>query len=84
MQEEAKNSEEEIRDREEMGKLITGTEKEKEKAAWQKEVEEKELGTREHPYIAACMHAAEIETEAETETPFHQTSFKSNNRKVTV
>jgi hypothetical protein len=33
MQEEAKNSEEEIRDREEMGKLITGTEKEKEKAA---------------------------------------------------
>jgi hypothetical protein len=49
MQEEAKNSEEEIRDREEMGKLITGTEKEKEKAAWQKEVEEKELGTREHP-----------------------------------
>jgi hypothetical protein len=22
--------------------------------------------------IASCMHAAEIETEAETETPFHQ------------
>jgi hypothetical protein len=58
MQEEAKNSEEEIRDREEINGQINnnwnGIGKIK-SSMTKKEVEEKELGTREHPYIAACM-----------------------------